>query len=166
MWFAPQPVRNRIHPHCITGTGIQIAQYNPRPVRRPGNHLQRIVPHQLHFVHVLPGVHVRLPADVQPVHERPRVFYNRSAGSGHDVQEAFVGLDLFGDGLDADGVVSARKEGVEGDLGFVAGDGVAVAGGAFHLVVGDDVAVLVAVRVRGPGDVDDAAALVRVRMQV
>lgn len=159
-------MRNRIHPHRITGTRIQITQYNPRAVRRPGNHLQRIVPHQLHFVHILPGIHIRLPTNIQPIHERPRVFYNRSAGSGHDVQEALVGFDLFGDGLNTDGVISTGKKGIESDFGFVAGDGVAVAGGAFHFVVGDYVAVLVAVRVRGPGDVDNAAALVRVCIKV
>lgn len=166
MRFAPQSMRNRVHSHGITGTRIQIAQYNPRPVRRPGNHLQRIVPHQLHFIHILSGIYIRLPTNIQPIHKRPRVLYNRSTRSGHDVQEAFVGLDFFGDGLNTDGVIPAWKESIEGDFGFVAGDGVAVAGGAFHFVVGDNVAVLVAVWVWGPGDVDDAVAVVCVRMKV
>jgi hypothetical protein len=165
--LALQAVRYGENLHQVPRPGIEIREDHPRVVSCSHDLIQSVVANAVELVFVLTRVDVALPADVETVHQGSQVFDYRGAGLRHHVQVALVGFHVFRQRLDYDGVVPAREESVESQSGLVVGfDVVAVAGGALHLVVRDEVVVLGTLGIGSPGYVDDAVLVVGVGDQI
>lgn len=114
----------------------------------------------INSVEALPGINIRLPANIQTIHHRPQIFNNWSTGSRQHIQHLLIRFRVFRNRLYSNRIIPPRQQRIQRDLTFIRRYCTTIPCSTLHLMIRNQIIVLGAFRIRSPRDVHHTILIV------